>query len=105
MWSALRSSVMKNGSCAIESREPCQVGNQAALNGIFDVPRGCLFGAGGGVNAWKRIVDLEVYDLIGHLNKKGECVPYTVRFRFFIFTGWEDVYVQGFISKMAACGF
>jgi len=32
-----------NGSCAIKSRELCQVGNQAALSGVFGVPQGSLF--------------------------------------------------------------
>ena len=31
--------VIKNGSCAICPREPCQVGNQAALSGQVDVPQ------------------------------------------------------------------
>ena len=28
---------LMNGSCAIESCEPCQVGDQAALSSVFDV--------------------------------------------------------------------
>ena len=36
-------SVLRNGSCAIGNREPCQVGNQAALSGPADVPQGHLF--------------------------------------------------------------
>ena len=45
MWSASLQAVMKNGSCAIDGCEPCQVGNQAALSSSVDAPRGCLFGA------------------------------------------------------------
>ena len=37
------SPVLRNGSCAIGHREPCQVGDQAALSGYPDVPRGRLF--------------------------------------------------------------
>ncbi len=64
MWSALCLAVLKNGSCAIVNREPCQVGNQAALSGAFGVPQGSLFGAGSAVNACNGIVDSSVYDLI-----------------------------------------
>ena len=39
---AADSRVLRYGSCAIASREPCQVGNQAALSGFCNVPRGCL---------------------------------------------------------------
>ena len=35
-------SVTGFGSCATEIHEPCQVGNEAALRGIFRVPQGCL---------------------------------------------------------------
>ena len=69
MWSAPQLFVLKNGSCAIENREPCQVGNQAALSGNFDVPQGSLFGAKTVVNAHKSIVDYVVYDLIDRPNK------------------------------------
>ena len=62
--------MLKNGSCAIESREPCQVGNQAALSGEFDVPQGCLFGAEAAVNAHKSTVEDGVYDLIGRLSRR-----------------------------------
>lgn len=34
---------LKDGSCAIESCEPCQVGDQAALSDEPNVPRGRLF--------------------------------------------------------------
>ena len=34
---------LKNGSCAIRPREPCQVGNQAALSGSSDVPQPACF--------------------------------------------------------------
>jgi len=47
------SEVLKDGSCAIGGCEPCQVGNQAALSGLADVPRGCLSGAKETVNACK----------------------------------------------------
>ena len=43
--------MLKNGSCAINGREPCQVGNQAALSGMFDVPRGSLFRVQSEINA------------------------------------------------------
>ncbi len=56
-------SVMKNGSCAIGSFEPCQVGNQAALRSPPDVPRGCLFGAEAAVNVCKNGFDGSVYGL------------------------------------------
>ena len=57
MWSAPCLSVLKNGSCAIRNREPCQVGNQAALSGKLDVPQGSLFGAETTVNVHKGTVD------------------------------------------------
>ncbi len=31
--------VLTSGSCAMESHEPCQVRKEAALSGIFHVPR------------------------------------------------------------------
>ena len=46
--------VMTSGSCAIGSREPCQVGNQAALSGPADVPRGRLLRAGKAISAQSR---------------------------------------------------
>ena len=55
MWTAPSLSVLKSGSCAIRGCEPCQVGDQAALSGLSGVPRGCLLGADGAVNACKRI--------------------------------------------------
>ena len=64
MWSVPQLFVLKNWSCAIENREPCQVGNQAALSGNFDVPQGSLFGAKAVVNAHRSTVDHGVYDLI-----------------------------------------
>ena len=44
---------LTDGSCAIEVREPCQVGNKAALSGIFYVPQGCLSQANCKGNAWQ----------------------------------------------------
>ena len=41
---ASTTSPLKDGSRAIGSREPCQVGNQAALSGSAGVPRGRLSG-------------------------------------------------------------
>ncbi len=35
---ALSQEAVTNGSCAIEGCESCQVGNQAALNSLFNVP-------------------------------------------------------------------
>ena len=50
--SALCVIVLTNGSCAINGLEPCQAENRAALRGMFDVPRGCLFRARATVNAY-----------------------------------------------------
>ena len=47
--------MLKNGSCATRGREPCQVGNQAALSGLSGVPQGCLPGADRTVNVCKGI--------------------------------------------------
>ena len=55
--------MLRNGSCAIEGCEPCQVGNQAALSSLFGVPQGCLFGAKSVVNVCKNILDLAMYGL------------------------------------------
>ena len=54
---------MKGGSCAIERCEPCQVGNQAALSRLLDVPRGRLPGAVGYEDHVKVMFDLKVYGL------------------------------------------
>lgn len=40
--SCLLLTVLKFGSCAMIPREPCQIGNKAALSGPYHVPRGCL---------------------------------------------------------------
>ena len=86
MWSASQLSVLKNGSCAIDNREPCQVGNQAALSGNFNVPQGSLFGAETVVNAHKRTVEDGVYDLIGRLSgRKGVNACRIARFSPFFF--------------------
>ena len=55
MQPAPYSSVLKDGSCAIRGCEPCQVGNQAALSSLSDVPQGCLFGADRAVTVCKGI--------------------------------------------------
>ena len=55
---------LKDGSCAIGGCEPCQVGDQAALSGFPDVPRGCLSGVGGTVSVCRKAFDLMVYGLI-----------------------------------------
>ena len=55
---------LRSGSCAIEGCEPCQVGNQAALSNLLDVPRGSLLGAGGSEVRVEARFDLEVYGLI-----------------------------------------
>ena len=47
--------MLKDGSCATRGCEPCQVGNQAALSGLSDVPQGCLFGANVAVTVCKGI--------------------------------------------------
>ncbi len=54
VWSVPFCLMLTNGSCAIEVREPCQVGNQAALSGIFDVLQECLFRVRRTVNAHNR---------------------------------------------------
>ena len=83
MWSVSQLSVLKNWSCAIKNRELCQVGNQAALSGAFDVPQGSLFGAETVESAHKSIVDNRVYDLILCPNeKRRECVPHSTVFAF-----------------------
>ena len=71
MRSASQLLALKNWSCAIENREPCQVGNQAALSGAFDVPQGRLFRASATVNACGSIVEIWVYDLIYRLSREG----------------------------------
>ena len=55
---------MKNGSCAIEGCEPCQVGNQAALSGLFDVPQERLFRADVADTVCKGMFDVWVYGSI-----------------------------------------
>ena len=55
---------LKDGSCAIGGCEPCQVGDQAALSGFPDVPRGCLSGVGGTVSVCRGLFDSVVYGLI-----------------------------------------
>ena len=42
MWSAPLVDMLTEESCAIVGCEPCQMGDQAALNSCDDVPRGCL---------------------------------------------------------------
>ena len=61
---------MKDGSCAMRGREPCQVGNQAALSGLPCVPQGCLSGAEGAVTVRKDIFDKRVYGSIRHIEVK-----------------------------------
>ena len=78
--SASRFSVLKGGSRAIGGREPCQVGDQAALSGLTDVPRGCLPGAGYGVTVRKRGFEGRKYGsfrYIEHmlLRERGRAVP------------------------------
>ena len=53
--------MLKSRSCAIEGREPCQVGNQAALSGLFDVPQECRLGADVAVTVCKRQFDIRAY--------------------------------------------
>ena len=94
MWSASQRFVLKDWSCAIRNREPCQVGNQAALSGIFDVPQGSLFGAETVVNAHKRTVENGVYDLIGRSSRrKGVNACRIARFSPFFFKIQEGNYV------------
>ena len=94
MWSAFQLPVLKNWSCAIESREPCQVGNQAALSGDFDVPQGSLFGAGTDLSAHESTVENGVYDLIGRLSRrKGVNACRIARFSPFFFKTPRRSYV------------
>ncbi len=60
---ALRVSVLKDGSCAIGCRESCQVGNQAALSGSSDVPRGRLSRADIAFYTHEGILESRVYGL------------------------------------------
>jgi len=46
LHSSLLQAVLTPGSHATETCEPCQVGNEAALNRTFRVPWGCLGRAG-----------------------------------------------------------
>ena len=43
VWTARPAGVMRDRSCAMFLREPCQAGNRAALSGFEHVPRECLF--------------------------------------------------------------
>ena len=43
VWSARQVKVMRDRSCAMVLREPCQAGNRAALSGPEHVPRERLF--------------------------------------------------------------
>jgi len=56
--------MMKDGSCAIGAREPCQVGDQAALSGVTDVPQGCLSGVSETYFRMDRLFEFAVYGLI-----------------------------------------
>ena len=58
--------MLKDGSCATRGREPCQVGNQAALSGLSGVPRGSLSGADVAVTVCKSIFDFGVYGSSRH---------------------------------------
>ena len=90
----------------MENREPCQVGNQAALSGLFHVPQGRLFGAGTAVNACNGIVDYGVYDLIGRPSEGRGCVPRSTELRpSFRISLRRQGNVQGVIPQMAAVGF
>ena len=60
---ALCAAVPKDGSCAIEGCESCQVGNQAALSSLFDVPRGCLSRAAAASNTYEDMLEFRVYGL------------------------------------------
>jgi len=64
------SDVLRNGSCAIGGREPCQAGNRAALSVLADVPRGCLFGAKVAVSACKYVSTLRRVALQLGLNER-----------------------------------
>lgn len=46
MYSRAVRKPLRDGSYAIVCREPCQVGNQAALSSLVDAPQGSLFRAG-----------------------------------------------------------
>ena len=76
---------LKSGSCAIAHREPCQVGDQAALSGIRSVPRGCLLRV-------KSLVFAE------------ELVRFFGVWSYFLIFQ-EVAYASGVIQKMASKGF
>ena len=65
--------MLKNGSCAIEGCELCQVGNQAALSGLFDVPQGRLFGADVAVTVCKCMFELRAYGSVRGTDFKAQC--------------------------------
>ena len=56
--------MMKDGTCAIGAREPCQVGDQAALSGVADVPQGRLSGVFGPYFRMYHLFEFAVYGLI-----------------------------------------
>ena len=64
VWSESGFGMMKDGSCAIGAREPCQVGDQAALSGVVDVPQGCLSGVSEPYLRIYHLFDYAVYGLI-----------------------------------------
>ena len=101
--------MLKNGSCAMRGREPCQVGNQAALSGLSCVPRGCLSGAEKAVNACTSCFEVEVYGSIRHsevfiLRAYAVVFAYRSRFSFFIAKCKGAFYVglPRFIQKVAS---
>ena len=98
MRSAPYLTALTDGSCAINGCEPCQVGNQAALSSMFDVPRGSLSRAGYAVNAYRRLHDFRVYDLIMRLNGRGEANDLPSLH----FLGGEVGNVSGTVQEMAS---
>jgi len=82
---------MKDGSGAIKTHEPCQVGDQAALSESFNVPPELLSGADVAMNASIVKYDLAVYGLI-------LCSVVSLNEIIRIIN-----YASGVIQKMASC--
>ena len=90
---------LKDGSCAIGGCEPCQVGDQAALSGFPNVPRGCLSGVGGTVSVCRGLFDSLVYGLIRALELFCGLLRATAAEPAFFRR--EEPYVSRFVPQMA----
>ena len=79
--------MLKNGSCATRGREPCQVGNQAALSGLSGVPRGSLFGVEGAVTVCRVIFEVKVYGSFRRIEQSAYAeLPLVYRYALFCFS-------------------